>query len=417
MRWGSRLGRLELLGRLEAERDRQAARRCARRRLVARARISAVDPGTQLLPGRLGGVGVEDARTRRGAPRPAPSRRCPRRTAGTGPAGSSADPRGSARVFVSSRSSRDLPTPAWPITVTRYGLPSRSTRSTRDCSSPASSLAADQRRLAHGRGRGRGSREHAGRLPRGDRLLLALQRERLEPLVGDRLPGCPVGRSPTVTLSGPPGGLEPRGDVDGVAHHRVAVADGARHHLAGVDADAQREADAVLLAALPVALLHRLLHREPRADGALRIVLVGDRSPEDAHHVVADELVDRAAEALDLLAEAAQGPVDERLDRLGVHPLGGRRIAGQVGEQDGRLAALLGRGLGGVGAPAAAGEDAPATDERPIPHSMQNFAPAGFSAPQLGQPGRSSRAARDAESGPLGILGPAARTSSPLHLE
>ena len=95
------------------------------------------------------------------------------------------------------------PTPAWPITVTRCGRPSRSTRSNSETSSPASSsrpisgvcgAAAAAARLG----------EHAGRLPGRHRLGLALQRQRLEPLVGDRLAGRAVGRSPTVTLSGRP---------------------------------------------------------------------------------------------------------------------------------------------------------------------------------------------------------------------
>ena len=65
-----------------------------------------------------------------------------------------------------------------------------------------------------------------------------------------------------------------------------------------------------------VDLVHRQLHREAGADGALGVVLVGDRGAEDRHHVVADVLVDAAAVAGDLLAEAAQGPVDHRLHRL-----------------------------------------------------------------------------------------------------
>ena len=44
-------------------------------------------------------------------------------------------------------------------------------------------------------------------------------------------------------------------------------------------------------------------------------------------------------------------------------------------------------GASAGGVLAGAGGDAP--DARSDPHSMQNFAPAGFSAPQLGQVGRS----------------------------
>jgi hypothetical protein len=76
----------------------------------------------------------------------------------------------------------------------------------------------------------------------------------------------------------------------------------------------------VALIDLAVGLFHRGLHRQRRAHGALRVVLVRHRGAEDAHHVVADELVDRAAEALDLppsrrrvRSTSRDGPV---------HPLG-----------------------------------------------------------------------------------------------
>ena len=59
-----------------------------------------------------------------------------------------------------------------------------------------------------------------------------------------------------------------------------------------------------------VDLLHRGLHRQAGAHGALRVVLVGDRGAEDRHHVVADVLVHPAAVAHDLLTRgvAAPGP-------------------------------------------------------------------------------------------------------------
>ena len=212
----------------------------------------------------------------------------------------------SERLVISSRSSRDLPTPAWPITVTRCGRSSRSTRSTSDISRPASSSRPINGVCARP-APWRGSATHAVGLPGGHRLLLALQAKRLEPLEGDRLAAGAVGRLADRDGVGPARGLEARRHVDRVAHHGVAVADRSRHHLAGVDADAEREAHAELLAALAVRVLHRLLHGEAGPHGALGIVLVGDRSAEDAHHVVADELVDRSAEALDLAHRARAG--------------------------------------------------------------------------------------------------------------
>ena len=144
--------------------------------------------------------------------------------------------------------------------------------------------------------------------------------------------------------------------------------------------------------------LHRLLHREPGADGALGVVLVGDRRAEDGHHVVADVLVDPAAEADHLLAELAQGAVEHRLDGLGVHPLGDGRVAGEVGEEDRDLAPLLRRRPRAAGRPRRFGRrpaprPAPAASSA-VPHSTQNLAPGGTSAPQLGQR-RSSAAPQD----------------------
>ena len=214
-----------------------------------------------------------------------------------------------------------------------------------------------------------------------------------------------------MTASGRPAGLQASRDVDGVAHHRVAVAHRAGHHLAGVDPHSQREADAALGLALAVRLLHRLLHGEPGANRALGVVLVGDGRAEHAHHVVADELVDGAAVALDLLPEAAKRPIDHRLDRLGIHLLSRRGVSGEVGEDDRRLAPLLGRGLRRRGTRRrgrrASREIGPALDAELGPGRV------------LGATGRTCGgercAARHAEPGSVRVLGAAARAARPLH--
>jgi hypothetical protein len=53
-----------------------------------------------------------------------------------------------------------------------------------------------------------------------------------------------------------------------------------------------------------VELLDGVAGGERSANGALGVVLVSDRRSEDGHHGVADELLHRAAEALDLEAQA-----------------------------------------------------------------------------------------------------------------
>ena len=82
-----------------------------------------LDPAAELAPGGLGVVGVDDLEGARGRSRRAPSRRGRRRRRGSCRAGPPAAARARRRCAVSSRSSRDLPTPAWPITVTRCGRP------------------------------------------------------------------------------------------------------------------------------------------------------------------------------------------------------------------------------------------------------------------------------------------------------
>jgi hypothetical protein len=91
--------------------------------------------------------------------------------------------------------------------------------------------------------------------------------------------------------------------------------------------------------------LDRRLHGQRAAHGPLRVVLAGGfRSPQ-GHDRVADVLVDAAAVVGD-------GPVDGRPQivhdpghDLGVHRFRQGREAGDVGEEDGGLLALLG-GLG-----------------------------------------------------------------------
>ena len=200
----------------------------------------------------------------------------------------------------------------------------------------------DQRRLARRRrAPHRLLGGHAHGLPRRNGLRLALELERLECLVAHGGHGGSHRALANGHAAGPRRALQPGGHVHGVAGHRVAGTHGAGEHLAGVHAHAQVEVDAGREAL--VHLVHGGLHAEAGAHGALGVVLVRHGRAEDRHHVVADVLVDGAAVALDLLAEPHQGAVDERLHGLWVHALGHGGVAGQVGEEDGHLAAFLRR--------------------------------------------------------------------------
>ena len=404
------------LGRLDAEHPRRSRRRCARPARVVGVALPAVPAPRDALdaasPRRTRPARRGRSRTRPGSPRRTPSRRSRRRRAGTRRVRSAGAGSSSRRPLVSSRSSRDLPTPAWPITVTRCGRPSRPTRSARESSSRDSSSRPISGAAVRGAARCAGpsvSTSPASQAGTGSDFPFSV--ERLELVVGDRRRGW-RGRcvSPTVTVPGPRGGLEPGGDVDRVADHRVAVAHPAGQHLAGVDPDPQQEA--VLVAEqLRVEPLHRRLHRQPGADGALGVVLVGDRGAEDGHHVVADVLVDRAAEAdrPPRRAGAACGRASTSPPR---GPCARRRRCSRRGRRRGRRPGAAPRA--GVSARrAAAGAGRRPAPARPpastaVPHSMQNLAPAGTSAPQLGQRRSSACAAGHAEAGALRVLGAAA---------
>ena len=266
-------------------------------------------------------------------------------------------------------------------------------------------LAADQRRRA-ARGTGAVTANHGpDRLPGGHGLGLALELERLELDVLDRGAGEPVGELADDHSSRLCGRLQPRRHVDRVTDHRVAVADPAGQHLPGVDPDPQREARPDRGGDPLVDLGHRAQHRQPGPNRALGIVLMRHRRSEDAHHVVADVLVDRPAVAFDLGPETLQCPIDHRLHPLRVEALGNRGVAGEVREHHGRLAALLGRRLLGCRRDArrraGRGELGAARDAEPRPGGV--LRPAGRTL------GGQRRAAGHAEAGALGVFGAAAR--------
>jgi hypothetical protein len=75
-------------------------------------------------------------------------------------------------------------------------------------------------------------------------------------------------------------------------------------------------------------------------EGALRIVLVGDRRAEDRQDGIAHELVDEAPMPKGRLSERFKERALERAHLLGIEPLGKGRKAGEVGEKDRDLPAV-----------------------------------------------------------------------------
>ena len=94
---------------------------------------------------------------------------------------------------------------------------------------------------------------------------------------------------------------------------------------------------------LLVQLLNRLEDSQARPHGPFRIVLVCDRGAEDGHHRVADELLDRSAEALDLDLQPFVVRPERRADVLWVGPVGAAGEAHEVDEEHRDDLPLLGR--------------------------------------------------------------------------
>jgi hypothetical protein len=94
--------------------------------------------------------------------------------------------------------------------------------------------------------------------------------------------------------------LEPRRDVDRIARREPFRRPG--HDLPAVHADPALHAERG----------NRIADLDRRTAGAKRIVLVQDRYPEDGHHRVADELLHRAAVALDDRADRVEVPREQR---------------------------------------------------------------------------------------------------------
>ena len=169
------------------------------------------------------------------------------------------------------------------------------------------------------------------RLPGLDRLRLALRLHRLGLAVVDRFASRAPRRLADEDAVDRCIGLKPRRGVDDVAGHHALTLLGPRaerdERLPGVDADAELELG--LLVEDPVTDCER------GADGALRVVLVRHRRAEDGHHRVADELLHRAAEALELVAQPGVVGTEQRPHLLRIHLLGARREADEIGEEDG----------------------------------------------------------------------------------
>ncbi len=125
--------------------------------------------------------------------------------------------------------------------------------------------------------------------------------------------------------------LKPLGGVHHVAHRRVVAARSERtdQHLARVDPDPHADRHVKLGSGG----VQGLLHAQRGSHGPLCVVFVSHRRTEQGHDGVADDLVDAAAEGLDVDHHLLEAGVDQVLHPLGIVGLRQRSEAHQVGEE------------------------------------------------------------------------------------
>lgn len=254
-------------------------------------------------------------------------------------------------------------------------------------------LASDQRRAG-----ALGSALEPRQLPDPDRRRQAPHLDVADGLVERQVPGGAVDRVADHRLARAGFVLQARRQIRGVAHHRVGLvvtaSEPAGHDLTAGDPDvhSHREPD------LAGQRLGASVDLERGAHRALGVVVVGRGGAEQGHHVVADVLVDRAAE----LGDGAVGPGKELLEQVvdifGIQRARQPGIAAEVGEQHRDGAPLAGRG-----ALRAHRKPAPAAEGL-----------AGLVEETAGRAGRRERAAALAAKSPsLTVVGVTARAVHP----
>jgi hypothetical protein len=109
-----------------------------------------------------------------------------------------------------------------------------------------------------------------------------------------------------------------RGLADRRVVHAQIAADRPDDDLAGIQPDPDLERDAVRPTHLLGVPAHGSLHVDCRIAGPHRVILVGDRRPEERHDPVAHHLVHRTLVAVDRLHHAVEHRVQELPGVLGV---------------------------------------------------------------------------------------------------
>ena len=195
-----------------------------------------------------------------------------------------------------------------------------------------------------------GCRSRGDGEPRAHRLGLPLHRERVHLAVLEQGACRAVGSFADEDAVRRCRSLEPGRGVDDVTGDYPLAAIGVRSD--GDDRFARVHREPHLECELGVAgiqLVDGGAHSERRAHGALRVVTVGDGRAEDGHDCVADELLDRAAEALDLGPDAGVVRPQDRADVLRIEPFRTSGEPDEVDEEDADDLPLFAHADGAVG--------------------------------------------------------------------
>ena len=114
----------------------------------------------------------------------------------------------------------------------------------------------------------------------------------------------------------------------------------ARDDKTGGNARVEGEASAYLLLVLEADGIDDLMYLLCRPDGTQVVILVGFGDTEEGDYGITDILFNEALVAVNDLGNFAEDPGRDLLDLFGVELLGHRRVAGEVGEEDGDVFSL-----------------------------------------------------------------------------
>src|SRR5438309_8778651 len=183
--------------------------------------------------------------------------------------------------------------------------------------------------------------QRADNLSYGDRRRLPADLARLRLAEDERVAGGRVGSLPGEDRPRLGHLLQPSGDIDLIAGHDALVGSG--HHLAGVDTDANRQADAMLSLELRIEVRQPLEHLAGGSQRPLSVILTHDRNAEGGHNRVAHELLDRPSPGLDRRGHDGEESLKEDPPPLGVKALAQSGRPGDVRKEDRDELALLQR--------------------------------------------------------------------------